>query len=54
MGEIVAGSRAPYAMFPALVKRDGPQCQTAQLYRAVAVISTPSSPTRWWCSTLTI
>ena len=37
MGEIVAGFGVPHTpMFPALVKRDGPQCETAQLYRAVA------------------
>src|SRR5712691_11831368 len=37
MGEIVAGFGVPHTpMFPALVKREGPQCETAQLYRAVA------------------
>ena len=37
MGEIVAGFGVPHTpMFPSLVAREGPQCQTAQLYRAVA------------------
>ena len=36
MGEIVAGFGVPHTpMFPALVARDGPQCETAQLFRAV-------------------
>ncbi len=37
MAEIVAGFGVPHTpMFPALVAREGPQCETAQLYRAVA------------------
>lgn len=37
MAEIVAGIGVPHTpMFPALVAREGPQCETAQLYRAVA------------------
>ena len=37
MAEIVAGFGVPHTpMFPALVAREGPQCQTARLYRAVA------------------
>ena len=37
MGEIVAGFGVPHTpMFPALVEREGPQCETAQLYRTVA------------------
>lgn len=37
MGEIVAGFGVPHTpMFPALVARDGPQCETAQLFREVA------------------
>jgi protocatechuate 4,5-dioxygenase beta chain len=37
MGEIVAGFGVPHTpMFPALVAREGPQCETAQLFRAVA------------------
>lgn len=37
MGEIVAGFGVPHTpMFPALVAREGPQCETARLYRAVA------------------
>ena len=37
MGEIVAGFGVPHTpMFPALVAREGPQCETAQLYRTVA------------------
>ena len=36
MGEIVAGFGVPHTpMFPAMVAREGPQCETAQLYRAV-------------------
>jgi hypothetical protein len=37
MAEIVAGFGVPHTpMFPELVEREGPQCETAQLYRAVA------------------
>jgi Catalytic LigB subunit of aromatic ring-opening dioxygenase len=37
LGEIVAGFGVPHTpMFPVLVAREGPQCETAQLYRAVA------------------
>lgn len=37
MGEIVAGFGVPHTpMFPAMVAREGPQCETAQLFRAVA------------------
>src|SRR5712691_2166591 len=37
MGEIVAGFGVPHTpAFPALVAREGPKCETAQLYRAVA------------------
>lgn len=37
MAEIVAGFGVPHTpMFPALVAREGPQSETAQLYRAVA------------------
>ena len=37
MGEIVAGFGVPHMpMFPAMVAREGPGCETAQLYRAVA------------------
>jgi len=37
MGEIVAGFGVPHTpMFPALVAREGPQCETARLFRAVA------------------
>jgi hypothetical protein len=37
MAHIVAGFGVPHTpMFPALVAREGPQCETAQLYRAVA------------------
>jgi protocatechuate 4,5-dioxygenase beta chain len=37
MGEIVASFGVPHTpMFPAMVAREGPQCETAQLYRAVA------------------
>jgi hypothetical protein len=37
MAEIVAGFGVPHTpMFPALVAREGPQCETAQLYRSVA------------------
>lgn len=37
MGEIVAGFGVPHTpMFPALVAREGPQCETARLYRSVA------------------
>lgn len=36
MAEIVAGFGVPHTpMFPLLVAREGPQCETAQLYRAV-------------------
>jgi aromatic ring-opening dioxygenase catalytic subunit (LigB family) len=36
MGQIVAGFGVPHTpMFPAQVKRDGPDCETAQLYRTV-------------------
>src|ERR1700683_4330171 len=37
MAEIVAGFGMPHTpAFPALVKREGPQCEVAQLYAAVA------------------
>ena len=37
MGEIVAGFGMPHTPnFPALVEREGPQCETAQLYADVA------------------
>src|SRR2546425_5607471 len=37
MGEIVASFGVPHTpMFPTMVAREGPQCETAQLYRAVA------------------
>lgn len=37
MGELVAGFGVPHTPeFPALVEREGPDCETAQLYRAVA------------------
>jgi protocatechuate 4,5-dioxygenase beta chain len=37
VAEIVAGFGVPHTpMFPALVAREGPQCETAQLYRNVA------------------
>ncbi len=37
MGEIVAGFGVPHVpTFPAMVAREGPGCETAQLYRAVA------------------
>jgi hypothetical protein len=37
VAEIVAGIGVPHTpMFPEQVERDGPQCETAQLYRAVA------------------
>jgi hypothetical protein len=37
MGEIVAGFGVPHTpMFPGLVARQGPQCETAQLYNNVA------------------
>ncbi|MCA1646337.1 MAG: hypothetical protein LC797_13065 [Chloroflexi bacterium] len=37
MAEIVAGFGVPHTpMFPALVAREGPRCETAQLYRTVA------------------
>jgi len=37
MGEIVAGFGVPHTpMFPAMVSREGPQCETAQLFRTVA------------------
>jgi len=44
MGEIVAGFGVPHTpMFPALVARDGPQCETAQLFRTVAEHLEPGS-----------
>jgi protocatechuate 4,5-dioxygenase beta chain len=37
MGEIVASFGVPHTpMFPAMVAREGPTCETAQLYRSVA------------------
>jgi hypothetical protein len=37
MGEIIAGFGVPHTpAFPAMVAREGPQCETAQLYRTVA------------------
>lgn len=37
MAEIVGGFGVPHTpMFPALVAREGPQCETAQLFRVVA------------------
>src|SRR5687767_7936253 len=37
MAEIVAGFGVPHTpMFPELLEREGPQCETAQLYRAVS------------------
>lgn len=37
MAEIVAGFGVPHTpLFPQLVAREGPQCETAQLFRAVA------------------
>src|SRR5215467_15255041 len=37
MAEIVAGFGVPHTpMFPALVAREGPESETAQLYRSVA------------------
>ncbi|MBV9328396.1 MAG: extradiol ring-cleavage dioxygenase [Chloroflexi bacterium] len=37
MAEIVAGFGVPHTpMFPALVAREGPHCETAQLFRSVA------------------
>src|SRR5215469_3599124 len=36
VAEIVAGVGVPHTpMFPALVAREGPECETAQLYRSV-------------------
>ena len=37
MAEIIAGFGVPHTpFFPEIVQREGPQCETAQLYRAVA------------------
>jgi protocatechuate 4,5-dioxygenase beta chain len=37
MGEIVAGFGVPHTpAFPAMVEREGPDCETAQLYRTVS------------------
>lgn len=37
MGEIVAGFGVPHTpMFPAMVAREGPECETARLFRRVA------------------